>query len=254
MALVLVTGGTGTLGRHLVPRLQSAGHAVRVMSRTGGTGGTGVVRGDLITGEGLDDALAGVDTVVHAATDPVRARRVEVEGTRRLIERMTLHGRSHLVYVSIVGVDRHALRYYKAKWAAEQLIERSGLPWTILRAVQFHELLDKMFTAMRPVIVTPRGFRFQPVAAAEAAERLVDLVGGDGRGRVADLGGPEVRDMSDLALVWKRARGSRKPIIRPPMPGRIAGAFRRGMNLAPDHAEGRVTWEEWLAGAHDSPR
>src|SRR5688500_1745106 len=113
MAVVLVTGGTGTLGRHLVPRLRSAGHAVRVLSRTDRGD---VMRGYLITGEGLDAALAGVDTVVHAATNPVRARRVEVEGTRRLLERMTHHAPSaHLVYVSIVGVDRHALPYYKAK-------------------------------------------------------------------------------------------------------------------------------------------
>lgn len=244
MTLVLVTGGTGTLGRHLVPLLRSAGHDVRVLSRTAGAD---IVKGDLTTGEGLDDAVAGVDTVVHAATDPVRARRADVGGTRRLIERMTTSGRPHLLYVSIVGVDRHPLPYYKAKWTAEQLVRESHLPSTIFRAVQFHELLDKTFTAMRPVIVAPRRFRFQPVAAAEAAERIVQLVEDGPSNRVADLGGPEIRDMGDLAAAWKQARRSRKPVVRPPVPGRIAGAFRRGVNLASEHATGRTTWEQWLA-------
>ncbi len=204
MAVVLVTGGTGTLGRHLVPLLLAAGDSVRVMSRTPGEG---AVIADLMTGGGLEEAVAGVDVVVHAATDPLRARRVDLVGTGRLIERLISNGRAHLLYVSIVGVDRHALPYYKAKWAAEQLVKASPLPWTILRAVQFHELLDKAFTAMRPVLVTPKGFRFQPVAAAEAASRIADLVAQCPGGRATDLGGPEMREMDDLAMAWKRVRG-----------------------------------------------
>lgn len=244
MAVVLVTGGTGTLGRHLLPLLRAGAHEVRVLSRRPVTDG---VVGDLRTGAGLDEAVAGVDTVVHAATDPFRARAVDIRGTQRLLERLRLGGPTHLVYVSIVGVDGHALPYYRAKWAAEQLVEASGTPSTIVRIVQFHELLDRGFSAMRPAIVAPTGFRVQPVAAAEAAERVAELVGGGPQGRATDLGGPEVRSIGDLAAAWKRARASRKPVVRLPVPGRIAGAFRRGVNLAPDHADGRLTWEQWLA-------
>lgn len=245
MAVVLVTGGTGTLGLHLVPGLRTAGHHVRVLSRSTGPD---VVTGDLATGAGLSAALDGIDVVVHAATNPVRARRVEVSGTTRLLEAVRERDDlTHLLYVSIVGVDRHALPYYQAKWAAEQLVEQSDVPWTIFRATQFHELLDKAFTAMRPALVAPRGLRFQLLAASEAAGRIVELVGAGPAGRAADMGGPEVRAADDLARAWRVARGRRRPVLRPPVPGRIGGAFRRGVNLCPDHADGTTTWEQWLA-------
>ena len=243
MAAVLVTGGTGTLGSHLVPQLRAAGHDVRVLSRHAGGGR---VTGDLTTGAGLDEAAAGADVIVHAATDPVRAKRVEVGGTQRLLAAARAAEVPHLLYVSIVGVDRHVFPYYKAKWATEQLVEAGGVPWTIFRATQFHELLDKAFSAMRGPRLAPRGFRFQVLAASEAAARIVELVEGGPAGRVADMGGPEVRDADDLARTWLAARGKRRPVIRVPVPGRIGRAFRDGAQLAPDHADGTITWDQWL--------
>jgi uncharacterized protein YbjT (DUF2867 family) len=230
MAAVLVTGGTGTLGRQLVPGLRGAGHHVRVLSRRAGPD---TVVGDLQTGTGLAAALDGIDTVVHAATNPARAKRTDVAGTRNLVEAAKAAGGSHMVYVSIVGVDRHPLPYYKAKWEAEKVVEGSALPWTIFRAVQFHELLDKAFGMMRPVLVAPRHFRFQLLAASEAAARLVELVDAGTTGRAPDMGGPEVRFMDDLARVWRRARHKRRPILRPPVPGRIGRAFRDGVTSRP---------------------
>jgi uncharacterized protein YbjT (DUF2867 family) len=146
-----------------------------------------------------------------------------------------------------VGVDRHPLPYYKAKWAAEQLVEASGLPWTIFRAVQFHDLLDKAFGMMWPFLVAPRGFRFQLLDTGEAAARIVSLVEAGPGGRVPDMGGPEVLDVGDIARSWKKARRSRKPVIRPPVPFGIGRAFRDGVHLAPDHADGTIRWEQWLA-------
>ena len=141
MATVLVTGATGVLGSYLVPRLVARGHDVRRLSRH--VSGAGAVRGDVRTGEGVDAAVAGCDTVIHAATNLRRARSTEVDGTRHVAEAAGKTG-AHLIYVSIVGVDRHRLPYYKAKWAAEQVVESSGPRWTILRATQFHDLLDRM--------------------------------------------------------------------------------------------------------------
>ena len=243
MATVVVTGGTGTLGSHLVPQLRAAGHDVRVLSRRPGRGR---ITGDLTTGAGLAEAVSAVDVVVHAATDPVRAKRVEVGGTERLLAAARTAEVPHLLYVSIVGVDRHAFAYYKAKWTTEQLVEARGVPWTIFRATQFHELLDKAFAAMRGPRIAPRDFRFQVLAASEAAARIVELVAGGPAGRADDMGGPEVRDADDLARTWLAARGKRRPVIRVPVPGRIGRAFRDGAQLAPDHADGTITWEQWL--------
>ena len=147
---VLITGGTGALGPHLVDAMSSAGHDVRVVSRQSSppsaVPGVTWVAGDLASGAGLRAAVRNVDVVVHAASDPRRARAVDVEGTRRLTQAARAAGVSHLVYVSIVGVDAIPLGYYQRKLEAEALVEASGVPWTILRATQFHSFVAYLLT------------------------------------------------------------------------------------------------------------
>jgi uncharacterized protein YbjT (DUF2867 family) len=253
MTLVLVTGGTGGLGREIVPRLVAAGRDVRVLSRGDRPvrpDGVEAVRGDLLRSEGLERAVAGVDAIVHCATSPFRrTRRTEVDGTERIIAAAGRVGRPHLFYVSIVGVDRNPLPYYKAKRAAELLVEQSPLPHTILRATQFHSLVDGFLTRLArvPVLLVPRGVRLQPVATDEVAARVVALLDEDPAGRAPDFGGPEVRAFDDLARSWMRARGRSRRVVLLPIAGRIARAFEAGVNLCPDHADGKVTWETWLA-------
>ena len=141
---ILVTGGSGTLGRGVVARLLAAGHQVRVLSRrprpAGGTATAEWVTGDLLCGDGLAGAVTGVEAIVHCAGDPRRPR-VDSNGTRNLLRAARAAGAPHLVDISIVGVDRVPYRYYQAKLQAERLIQASGLPWTILRATQFHQLV-----------------------------------------------------------------------------------------------------------------
>ncbi|MDD7967254.1 SDR family oxidoreductase [Actinomycetospora lemnae] len=235
---VLVTGGTGTLGRALVPLLDGP----RVLSRREGPGR---VVGDLATGEGLDAALAGVGTVVHLASRPTG----DATATARLVDAARRAGAEHLVHISIVGADRIPLPYYREKVRSEQLVEGSGLPWTILRATQFHDLLAMLFRATARVGVLPvlAGTSFQPVAVGDVAARLADLVTGAPSGRAPDLGGPEVRAMDDLARTWARATGTRRPVLPLRLPGAIARGFRDGLHLAPEHADGVVTFEQYLA-------
>ncbi len=253
MALVLVTGGSGTLGRPLVARLLGAGHDVRVLSRQSSPRlpeGATVVRGDLRSGEGLAAAVADVDVIAHCASSPFRhTRDTDVAGTRRLVAAATAAGSSalpHLVYISIVGVDRIPFAYYRQKYAAEQVVTESGLPWTIFRATQFHELLDYMFSRMRIALFALGGLRFQVLDAGECAARLAEIVGQPPAGRVADMGGPEARTMADLARTYRRARRWRRPVLTIPVPGKAAGAVKAGHNLAPDYADGTITWEQWL--------
>lgn len=245
---MLVTGGTGTLGTVLVPALAAAGYDVRVLSRSPGPD---CVEGDLRTGEGIERAVVGVDVVVHAATSPARhTRDVDVDGTRRLLEACTDAGVQHLVYPSIVGVDRHPFPYYRAKWDAERVVESGAVPWTIARATQFHDLLDRGLNAVSrlPVVPVARRFVFQPVDTDEYVAVLVGLVAAGPSGRVADTGGPEVRSLGDLTRAWLRGRGKRRATLAVPVPGRIGRAFRQGVHTCPDRAVGTVTWEEYLAG------
>ena len=143
---------------------------------------------DLQTGARLRSVLAEADGVVHCASHPLQSRAVDLDGTRRMIEVLRdLDRRPHLVYISIVGVDRVRYPYYRAKYATEIALERSGFPVTVLRATQFHSLvatLCRTFT-LGPVAVVPRGFRSQSVDVDLVAERLADLAARTGASRLS---------------------------------------------------------------------
>ncbi|CAL9378909.1 hypothetical protein SUDANB171_01015 [Streptomyces sp. enrichment culture] len=248
---IVVTGGTGTLGRQVVRRLLEDEHEVRVLSRHPHPRADRTPRewavGDLTTGEGLDAALEGAGVVVHCASAPAKDDRVT---TRHLLEAARRGTRPHLVYISIVGVDRVPLRYYRRKLACERLVEESGLPWTTLRATQFHDLVAGLTTAQRllPVVFTLGGeVRLQPVEVREVGERLAELAVGEPAGRVPDLGGPQIRTLRELTGLTVRARGWHRPVIPLRLPGKVVGAVRRGGLLTPEHADGRGTFEEFLA-------
>ena len=248
---VLVTGGTGMLGSRVVERLRAARQAdgVRDLSRRGGEGR---VRGDLGTGEGLEAALRGVETVVHCASSPLRrTREVDVEGTGRLLMEAGRAGVSHVVFISIVGVDRNPhYPYFRHKLETEGIVERSEIPWTILRATQFHEfaLGFVRLLARGPVALAPKGFLGQPVDVSEVAEHLAGLALSGPSGRVPDLGGPEVRTFADLSRAYLEAAGSRKRVLELPLPGKMARAWREGAQICRDGTRGNITWEEFLRG------
>jgi uncharacterized protein YbjT (DUF2867 family) len=249
----LLTGGTGTLGRLVVPRLLAAGHPVRVLSRKEREPSDGVeyVTGDLMSGQGIAGAVEGIDTIVHCAGsskgDEIKAR--------NLIR--AADGVGHLVNISVVGaeripvksrVDRAMFGYFASKRAAELVIERSGVPWTTLRASQFYDLILIVVRAAAklPVMPIPAGMRFQPVDTDDVAARMVDLALDKPAGYVSDLAGPRIYGLDELARSYLRATNRRRPILRIPIPGDAARAIRAGANLAPDHAVGHRTWEEFL--------
>ena len=255
-SLILVTGGTGTLGRQLLPRLRDAGRDLRVLSRHGHASGNGIeyVTGDLLTGEGIGPAVAGAEIIVHCAG----GRTGDDEATRNLVQAASGAGVPHLVYISVVGADRIPLvsgldrtmfGYFGSKLAAERVVADSGLPWTTLRATQFHDLILTVAQqlARLPVMPVPAGFRFQPVDAGEVADRLAELALGPPAGLVPDLAGPRIYAMSDLLRGYLRARGKHRAMVPLPIPGRAARIVRAGANLAPGPAMGHRTWEDFLA-------
>src|SRR4051794_25379261 len=174
---VLVTGGTGRLGRRLMAPLQEAGHSVRQMSRRGA--GPGGVRGDLATGRDLTTALAGAEAVVHAATDPRGDPwQVDVAGTRRLVEAVDRSRLRHVVYLSIVGVDRIPYGYYRAKSGAERVLLAPGIPVTLRRVTQSPHFVDFLLASARrgPVLPVPMGWRVQPVDVGDVAGHVADVI------------------------------------------------------------------------------
>jgi uncharacterized protein YbjT (DUF2867 family) len=245
----LVTGGTGTLGRHVVTRLRAAAQDVHVLSRRPAppTPGPTWHTGDLRRGTGLRDALNGAGTVVHCAT----AMRGDIEAAQRLIAAARRAGAPHLVYISIVGVDVVPFSYYRSKLQVERLVEASGLPWTILRTTQFHNLVASAADALSkapPLMAVPAGTRFQPIEVEEVADRLAELaLAGKPAERVPDMGGPEVLTTREIAERYLRATGRRRKVVEVPLPGAAARGFRAGGHLTPGNAAGRRTFEEFLA-------
>lgn len=247
MDSILVTGGTGRLGVPTVARLRSAGREVRVLSRREGPGR---VVGDLGSGRGVREAMAGVETVVHLATaNGLGAGEAALMKT--VVDASREEGVRHIVSVSIVGVDRIPLGYYRQKVEGERVLEASGLPHTLLRATQFHDLVVAFFTAQRflPVVFAPR-FSMQPIDTADVAVRLGELVAAEPAGRVADIGGPEQVPAGELARQWADAASRRRRIVPVSLPGRTFAALAEGRNLVPGVPYGTTTFSEFLASRY----
>lgn len=259
---ILVTGGTGTLGRHVVALLREAGCDVRVLSRgklgAGGASGVDHVIADLSTGESVDAGVDGVEVVVHCAG----STKGDGDKARHLVRAAARAGVRHLVNISVVGadrvpvasgVDRAMFGYFASKLDAERVVAESGLPWTTLRATQFHDLSLTTVRGMAklPVIPVPTGFRFQPVDSGEVAARLVELALGAPAGLAPDIAGPRVYEMGELLRSYLQVSGKHRVLVPVGVPGGAARAIRAGANLAPDRAVGGRTWEDFLAAQGD---
>ena len=253
---ILVTGGTGTLGRHVVRRLSEAGHDVRVLTRQAGKQEHGIrfITGDLLAGADVGAAVNGVGTIIHCAG----SNKGDEVATQNLVQAAAGTGRPHLVYISVVGaermpvtgrIDRIMFSYFDMKREAEQVVAGSGLPWTTIRATQFHDLIFMVVEMMAklPIIPVPSGVAFQPVDTGEVAERLVELALGQPSGLVADIAGPRIFSMAELIRGYLERTHRRRLLLPLRLPGKAARALRAGANLAPEQATGTRTWEEFLA-------
>lgn len=232
----LITGGTGTLGRDLVPLLPGS----VILSRAAGEGRRVA---DLATGAGLDAALTGIDTVIHLADGKHQSA-----VTKTLVDAAARAGVGHLVFISIVGIDDIPFAYYRAKLAAEREITDGPVPFTVLRTTQFHQFAAMLYDAQRfsPFVFSPK-LSIQPIDTRVVAARLADLAGGAPAGRVADLGGPEVLSGDELTRLMKAARGWKRPAIRFSLPGKTWAAYAAGHHCAPDARSGGRTFAEFLA-------
>lgn len=250
MPRVLVTGGTGVLGREVVSQLAARNTEVRVLTRRpeqkSVPSGAEAIRGDLTTGDGLASALASVDAVVHCAMAlPVRN---DLDATRRLLGAARAAGSPHIVNVSIVGVDRVLLGPYHAKLACETYVATSGLPWTNQRATQFHDLMLAVLGLLvrGPVASAPKQIQVQPVETAAVASELAGLALGEPAGRVPDLGGPRVERVGDLMQAYLTATGRQARTLPMPLAGKAAAGLRAGGHLLEDGRTVGGTFEEFL--------
>ncbi len=250
MTRVLVTGGTGVFGREVVSRLLEKGYTVRIMSRSPKRGTTNVewAQAQMLTGEGLFEALQGVDVIVHAASDSRHMAKTDVEMTRLLLEQAKAAGVAYFVYISIVGIDKVPFAFYQIKLACERLVLESGIPSASLRLTQFHEFIDVLLhmCTRLPIGFFPMDWKSEPIDAGEAADQVVRVVGEKPLGLLPDVAGPEVLTLKDALNDWKQARGSHKLVLHLPVPGKFSAALRNGLITAPNARVGKITWAQWV--------
>jgi uncharacterized protein YbjT (DUF2867 family) len=261
---ILVTGGTGHLGRTVVALLKRDGHHVRVLARRPGDDPeVDWARGDLATGEGIANAMRGVEAVVHAATNSPAARRgrfrmgdfvhspadVDVRGTEALLRAAEEAAVAHFVHVSIVGLQHIArMPYARVKLEAEELVRSAAVPWSIVRATGFYWLLDRMLARMaaRPVVILPAGVRMQSVDSDEFAQLVAEYALDGARGEGEDFAGPQALTMRQYAEQYLAARGLRRRIWEAAAPRRVRDALTAA-NTVPMGRLGTTTWVQWLA-------
>jgi uncharacterized protein YbjT (DUF2867 family) len=206
---------------------------------------------DLATGRGLDGALEQVDTVIDAANRAGTGRRaapVIVEGTRRLLAAERKAGVRHHVAISIVGIEKVPSSYYEAKVAQERVVREGGVPWTIVRATQFHELLAMAFaaTARARLLIAPK-VQLQPVDSRYVAEVLATTAQGEPLHSSQHVAGPQVQSLRELARTWRATTGRRAGIVALPLPRRFSAPLREGALVPAQAMTGGPTFAAWLA-------
>lgn len=238
---VAVAGGTGLTGRHVIEALCAAGHEPVALARS-----TGV---DLVTGAGLDAALAGVDVTIDVS-NVTTMKRAEAVGFfdragRHLLGAAARAGVRHHVALSIVGIDRVRTGYYQGKLRQEEIVREGAVPWTVLRATQFHEFAEQILERVPgPVALVPR-LTVQPIAVREVAQALVALAAGEPQKDAPDLAGPRVESLADMARRLVRSGTvRRRPVVPLWLPGPMAHGGLLPTGTGP---RGTQTFEQWLA-------
>ncbi|MFF9165192.1 SDR family oxidoreductase [Streptomyces longwoodensis] len=237
---IAVAGGTGVAGRYVVEALRARGHEPVVLSRAKGV--------DLLDGTGLEAALAGAEGVVDVANVTTMRKKVAVDffdrAGRNLVAAAERAGVRHLVTLSIVGVDRVRNPYYAGKLRQEEIARGGAVPWTILRATQFHEFAGQVLSGVPgPIAAVPKA-PVQPVAVREVGEALADLVVGQPQGMAGELAGPRVESLVDMARTLIAAGGARR---RPVLPMYFPGGMSSGGLLPTGPGlRGTQTFADWL--------
>jgi uncharacterized protein YbjT (DUF2867 family) len=255
VATVLVTGGTGDLGRSVVRRLIEQRDHPRILTRNPNPAvpaGAQLSVGDLVTRNGIDEAIAGADFIVHCASNPLSSSE-DLEATSALLELAARHGVQRFVYISIVGVDRPSYPYYELKYKVEQLVMSSSVPSVILRATQFHSfiagMIQKLVAGSSNEILVPGGVRLQPIAKEEVIGRLLALMRLDQIGLADQIGGPEVLTLEQMVSDYLLTRGthaSLRTVDARSLRDFPWHAWTGDTQLCPQHRYGRLTWQEFL--------
>ena len=254
MRNILVTGGTGTLGKVVVNKLVNHNSDVSILSSKKNVklpDGVKLFTGNLETGDGLDKAIKDVDVIIHCASNSKNYQGTDILGTKNLLEVINkkIH---HFIYISIVGIDKSDFPYYLAKLEVEEMIQKSGIPYSIERATQFHNLVLFLIKSFKiensSSIIVPEGMKFQTIDIRDVADKLVKLAGENPIGKISELGGPQVLDIEEMTKIYlKSIKKEDIKIKLREVEDDLYNVFKSGINLCPENARGKITWEDFLS-------
>jgi uncharacterized protein YbjT (DUF2867 family) len=251
---ILVTGSTGQLGSALLNQLKGSDYEVKITSRRKPEGMRRFewVYSDLLSGEGLDEAVKDVEVIIHAATSPIKnSRLIEVSGLEKFLSK--LQDIKQFIYPSIVGIEEIPLKYYKLKYEGEELLKNSSIPYTIVRATQFHGFVENLFLS-KPIFkryVIPGNIKFQSVDAGEFANHLIDLINKGPQGRTDDFAGPDIMTLREMAELKIKINNETNKVLSFSVPGKLYKSFLDGKNTNFNQKIGKITFEEYLRNRMD---
>ena len=245
---ILITGASGVLGTELCRILDKRNIPYTGAGRSESSRQNWVSI-DLKTGKNLSEAVKDKDIVFHLASDTKNfSRESDVDGTEKLCTAALNAGVRHFIYISIVGIDRVPYKYYEVKLEAEKKIINSGLQYSILRAVQFHDFLDMLLQKLMkfPIAVLPGSLKFQPIETSSVAGELLRIAENSPLNSVRNLGGKEILLLSEIMELWLKAQGRKRLVIPVPALGRMMKSLASGGLTCTEKSENSITWSEWV--------
>ncbi|MFD3559444.1 SDR family oxidoreductase [Streptomyces sp. NPDC058686] len=216
---IAVIGGTGLIGSQVVENLNAAGHEAVPHSKSSGV--------DVISGQGLEEAVAGADVVVNLTNSPTfdEASPAFFQASMdNLLAAAQKGGVGHFVILSIVGVDQvPELDYYRAKVLQEKLLVDGPVPYSIVRATQFMEFMDAAmsWTTDGDTVRLP-ATPIQPIAAKDVAEEVAQVAAGAPLNGIRNIGGPDVFTLDELGRVTVSHKGDGRTVVTDPTAGMFA--------------------------------
>ncbi|MCS4168495.1 SDR family oxidoreductase [Sphingobacterium sp. BIGb0116] len=244
MSKILITGGTGNLGKSLVSVLEENNVQYTIASRQNRAKKQNVVVMDLLENKGIKEAVSGKEIIFHLATDLKR----DTEATQNLLDAIDPDSKVHLIYISVVGTDKVPFAYYRQKLASEEAVKRSGIPYTILRATQFHEFIDQILSTFLkyPIGLLPKRILLQPIETAIVAEKLYRLSLDGASNKTYEIGGAEVHTLEELAKQWLIKKNKKRFVFNLPIWGTLGKTFRNGSMNTQNSKKESSSWREWL--------
>ena len=251
MKRILVTGGTGNLGKEIVNLLSENKLNASVLtshSDASKDGKINFIKGDLTRKDSLMALKNRFDIIVHSASNPPDSDIVDVIGTQNLLD-VIKNSIAHFIYISIVGVDKSTYKYYQNKHRVENIIKDSGIPFTTIRATQFHDfVLERIIKSFDKgsgnKFSIPENFRFQTIDIKDVSKKVLEVIKDGSLNGIVDVGGPEILTLEEMLHSYLELLKRNERIETEPSD--LYKIFATGINLCPEQKYGTITWEDYL--------